>query len=138
MNNDWLSEKITYISALKNPSDAQKLLLELAKIQYRTPDQEKKLNALIKADVISFLVSLLILLELGLYEISPTHKPPIIETNKKIDKDPNAGGLFSTHLIADMNSQKGIPHINPIKKISFNLLFIFSPISKLFIDFTLI
>ena len=42
MNNDWLSEKITYISALKNPSDAQKLLLELAKIQYRTPDQEKK------------------------------------------------------------------------------------------------
>ena len=50
MNNDWLSEKITYISALKNPSDAQKLLLELAKIQYRTPDQEKKINALIKAE----------------------------------------------------------------------------------------
>jgi NurA-like 5'-3' nuclease len=50
MNNDWLSEKITYISALKNPSDAQKLLLELAQIQYRTPDQEKKLNALIKAE----------------------------------------------------------------------------------------
>ena len=49
MNNDWLSEKITYISALKNPSDAQKLLLELAKIQYRTPEQEKKLNAFIKA-----------------------------------------------------------------------------------------
>ncbi|MEX0570664.1 conjugal transfer protein TraD, partial [Acinetobacter baumannii] len=37
MNNDWLSEKITYISALKSPSDVQKLLLELAKIQYRTP-----------------------------------------------------------------------------------------------------
>ena len=50
MNNDWLSEKITYISALKHPSDAQKLLLELAQIQYRTPDQEKKLNALIKAE----------------------------------------------------------------------------------------
>ena len=50
MNNDWLSENITYISALKNPSDAQKLLLELAKIQYRTPDQEKKINALIKAE----------------------------------------------------------------------------------------
>ena len=32
MNNEWLSEKITYISALKNPSDAQKLLLELAKM----------------------------------------------------------------------------------------------------------
>src|SRR5574344_1900344 len=50
MNNDWLSEKITYISPLKNPSDAQKLLLELAKIQYRTSDQEKKINALIKAE----------------------------------------------------------------------------------------
>ncbi|MEX0570679.1 conjugal transfer protein TraD, partial [Acinetobacter baumannii] len=50
MNNDWLSEKITYISALKSPSDVQKLLLELAKIQYRTHDQEKKLNALIKAE----------------------------------------------------------------------------------------
>ena len=44
MNNEWLSEKITYISALKNPNDAQKLLLELAQIQYRTPDQEKKLK----------------------------------------------------------------------------------------------
>ena len=31
--NDWLSEKITYISALKNPTDAQKLLFELAKIE---------------------------------------------------------------------------------------------------------
>ena len=50
MNNEWLSEKITYISALKNPSDAQKLFLELAQIQYRTLDQEKKLNALIKAE----------------------------------------------------------------------------------------
>ena len=50
MTNEWFSERLTYISALKNPSDAQKLLLELAKIQYRTPDQEKKLNALIKAE----------------------------------------------------------------------------------------
>jgi uncharacterized protein (DUF58 family) len=49
MNNDWLSEKITYISALKNPSDAQKLLLELAQIQYRTRPREK-INALIKAE----------------------------------------------------------------------------------------
>ena len=48
--NDWLSEKITYISALKNPTDAQKLLFELAKIEYRTIDQERKLNALIKAE----------------------------------------------------------------------------------------
>ncbi len=42
MNNDWLSEKITYISALKNPSDAQKLLLELAKIQYRDTRPREK------------------------------------------------------------------------------------------------
>ena len=47
MTNEWLSEKITYISALKNPNDAQKLLLELAQIQYRTPDQENTLTALI-------------------------------------------------------------------------------------------
>ncbi|MGL3046081.1 conjugal transfer protein TraD, partial [Acinetobacter pecorum] len=32
MNDEWISEKITYLSALKNPNDAQKLLLELAKI----------------------------------------------------------------------------------------------------------
>lgn len=50
MNTDWLSEKITYLSALKTPSDAQKLLLKLAQIQYRTPEQEKKLNALVKAE----------------------------------------------------------------------------------------
>ena len=49
MTNEWLSEKITYISALKNPNDGQKLLLELAQIQYRTPTK-KKLNALIKAE----------------------------------------------------------------------------------------
>ena len=42
MNNEWLSEKITYISALKNPSDAQKLLLELAKIN--TVLQTKRKN----------------------------------------------------------------------------------------------
>ena len=50
MNNDWLSEKITYISALKNPSDAQKLLLELAQINTVLPTKRKKLNALIKAE----------------------------------------------------------------------------------------
>ena len=41
MNNDWLSEKITYISALKNPSDAQKLLLELAQINTVLPTKRK-------------------------------------------------------------------------------------------------
>lgn len=50
MNNQWLSEKITYISALKNPSNAQQLLLELSKISERTPEQEKKLSTLIKAE----------------------------------------------------------------------------------------
>jgi hypothetical protein len=48
--NDWLYEKINYISAIKNPTDAQKLLLELAKIEYRTTEQERKFNALIKAE----------------------------------------------------------------------------------------
>lgn len=50
MNNQWLSEKITYISALKNPSNAQQLLLELSKISERTPEQEKKFSTLIKAE----------------------------------------------------------------------------------------
>ncbi len=50
LNKDRLPCKSTYISPSQNPSDAQKLLLELTKIQYRTPDQEKKLNALIKAE----------------------------------------------------------------------------------------
>ena len=50
MNNNWLMEKITYLAALKKPSDAQQLLLELSKINQRTPEQEKKLNALIKAE----------------------------------------------------------------------------------------
>ena len=49
MTNEWLSEKITYISALKNPNDAQRLLLELSQIQYRTLTK-KKINALIKAE----------------------------------------------------------------------------------------
>ena len=41
MNNTWLSEKLTYIAALKHPSDAQQLLLELSNILERTPEQEK-------------------------------------------------------------------------------------------------
>ena len=50
MNNQWLSEKVTYIAALKNPSDAQQLLVELSKILQRTPEQEKKLLTLVKAE----------------------------------------------------------------------------------------
>ena len=50
MNNNWLMEKTTYLAALKKPSDAQQLLLELSRINQRTLEQEKKLNALIKAE----------------------------------------------------------------------------------------
>ena len=50
MNNSWLSEKITYITALKKPTDAQQLLVELSRILERTPEQEKKLLTLIKAE----------------------------------------------------------------------------------------
>ena len=50
MRNDWLTEKITYLAALKKPSDAQQLLLELSKISDQTPEQEKKFNTLIKAE----------------------------------------------------------------------------------------
>ena len=50
MNNPWLSEKTTYIAALKNPTEVQQLLLELSKISAPTQEQEKKLLALIKAE----------------------------------------------------------------------------------------
>lgn len=50
MNDQWLIDKIAYLSALKNPTELQQFLIELAKIENRTPDQEKKLNALIKAE----------------------------------------------------------------------------------------
>ena len=47
---DWLQQKITYLAALKKPSDTQVLLLELAKLEQRTPEQEKIFNSLIKAE----------------------------------------------------------------------------------------
>lgn len=47
---DWLQQKITYIAALKKPSDTQALLLELAKLEQRTPEQDKIFNSLIKAE----------------------------------------------------------------------------------------
>jgi len=50
MNTPWLSEKTTYIAALKNPTEVQQLLLELSKISAPTKEQEKKLLALIKAE----------------------------------------------------------------------------------------
>ena len=50
MNNPWLSEKTTYIAALKNPTEVQQLLLELSRISAPTQEQEKKLLALIKAE----------------------------------------------------------------------------------------
>ena len=50
MSNTWLDDKITYLSALKNPNDAQRLLLGLFRINSRTAEQEKKLIALLKAE----------------------------------------------------------------------------------------
>ncbi|TCM59374.1 conjugative transfer protein TraD [Acinetobacter calcoaceticus] len=50
MSNTWLSEKVTYLAALKKPTDAQQLLIELFQISERTPEQEKKLLTLIKAE----------------------------------------------------------------------------------------
>ena len=50
MSNVWLDDKINYLSALKNPNDAQRLLLELFRINSRTAEQEKKLIALLKAE----------------------------------------------------------------------------------------
>ena len=50
MNNPWLSEKITYLTALKNPTEAQQLFLQLSNIAAPTPEQERKLLTLIKAE----------------------------------------------------------------------------------------
>lgn len=50
MSNTWLDDKIAYLSALKNLNDAQRLLLELSQLNSRTEEQDKKLNALIKAE----------------------------------------------------------------------------------------
>lgn len=49
-NNDWLQDRVTYLKGLKSPGDQQALLVLLAEKQQRTPQDEKKLAALVRAE----------------------------------------------------------------------------------------
>lgn len=50
MKRDWLDNRITYIRGLRKPSDQQRLLLILAEKPDRSPDDERKLAALVRAE----------------------------------------------------------------------------------------
>lgn len=47
---DWLKDRLAHIRGLKKPNDQQALLLALADLPTRTPADEKKLTALVKAE----------------------------------------------------------------------------------------
>lgn len=49
-DDDWLKGRLTYIQGLKSPSEHQRLLLLLADQPQRTPEDERKLSALVKAE----------------------------------------------------------------------------------------
>lgn len=45
---------------------------------------------------------------------TPMRHPATIQIAKKTVKDPKAGGLFSIHLVADINIQNGMPRETPL------------------------
>ena len=50
MQDDWLKGRLAYLRGLKAPSDHQRLLLLLAEKPERTPEDERKLLALVRAE----------------------------------------------------------------------------------------
>ncbi len=50
MHDDWLMARLVYLRALKAPSDYQRLLLLLADIPKPTPEEARKLVALVRAE----------------------------------------------------------------------------------------
>jgi hypothetical protein len=50
MQDDWLKERLAYLRGLKAPSDHQRLLQLLADKPDRTPEDERKLMALVRAE----------------------------------------------------------------------------------------
>ena len=46
----WLQTRLAYIRGLKQPTDQQRLMLLLADLPTRTPDQDRQLAALIRAE----------------------------------------------------------------------------------------
>lgn len=49
-NDQWLTDRSAYIKGLKNPSEQQQFLLVLLEKTERTSDDDRKLNALIRAE----------------------------------------------------------------------------------------
>ncbi|MGC9237940.1 MAG: hypothetical protein ACP5GF_13800, partial [Thiomonas sp.] len=49
-NDDWLTGRLAYIRGLKSPSDQQRLLLLLAEKPDRSPSDDRKLAALVRAE----------------------------------------------------------------------------------------
>lgn len=50
MHDEWLKTRLVYLRGLKAPSDYQRLLLLLAEIPHPTPEEERKLAALMRAE----------------------------------------------------------------------------------------
>ena len=50
MHDEWLKTRLLYLRGLKAPSDYQRLLLLLAEIPHPTPEEERKLDALVRAE----------------------------------------------------------------------------------------
>jgi len=49
-NQDWLKDRVTYLKGLKSRNEQQELLVLLAEKTSKTAQDEKKLNAIIKAE----------------------------------------------------------------------------------------
>lgn len=50
MSEKWLADRLAYLRGLKSPSDTQRLLLFISDKPDRTPEDERKLAALIRAE----------------------------------------------------------------------------------------
>ncbi|MGZ2749931.1 conjugal transfer protein TraD [Burkholderia stagnalis] len=51
--NDWLANRLAFIRELKNPTESQKALLELAAISEPTKQEVKQLDALVRLEKIN-------------------------------------------------------------------------------------
>ncbi len=49
-NEDWLSNRVLYLKGLKSRTEQQNILIALHEKENRTPQDDKKLNVLIKAE----------------------------------------------------------------------------------------
>ena len=49
-NDEWITSRIHYIRGLKNPSTQQALLVKLTELPTRTPEQQKQVTALARAE----------------------------------------------------------------------------------------